>query len=137
MSEISAPQMTVINRHSIQRADGGWDTCEIILPIGASEETIAHAITQWEATRTLILQVMRGPQQTTNNQQDASYDIDPTSAVLDFGKYRGQKLGHVVEIEPGYVEWLAVDARSEVLRSACRQILAVSAAPMLDKDIPF
>jgi hypothetical protein len=48
---------------------------------------------------------------------------DPAGVVLTFGKFKGQRLGEVHEEEPGYVEWLADNAKKVDVRRAAAALL--------------
>jgi hypothetical protein len=59
--------------------------------------------------------------------------------VLTFGRYRDRRLGEVVQLDPGYVDWLAREGRDEALRTAARSLLTLPAnAPESgSEDVPF
>lgn len=66
--------------------------------------------------------------------------------VLTFGKYRDLSLGEIWRRDPGYVEWLADNARDLDVRAAAQALLAppeAAAAPDAGEqaetsgDIPF
>jgi hypothetical protein len=48
---------------------------------------------------------------------------DPASVVVPFGKHKGHTLGQVAADEPGYLKWLAENAKSDKLRQATAQII--------------
>ncbi len=50
---------------------------------------------------------------------------EPADVRLTFGKYNGRTLGDLLTFDYGYLEWLAREARDEVLRSAASQVLAL------------
>ncbi|NLJ59846.1 MAG: hypothetical protein GX338_02735 [Firmicutes bacterium] len=48
---------------------------------------------------------------------------NPEDLILTFGKYVRKSLGQVVRQDPGYVAWLAENARDEGVKQAARNVL--------------
>jgi hypothetical protein len=48
----------------------------------------------------------------------------PAKICLTFGKHSGRTLGELFSIDPGYLEWLAREARDGALQVAAQQVLA-------------
>jgi len=71
--------------------------------------------------------------------KEATKPPEPANLVLTFGKYRDRRLGEIVQIDPGYVDWLAREGRDEAVRTAARSLLTLPAnAPDTgSEDIPF
>jgi hypothetical protein len=44
--------------------------------------------------------------------------------VLQFGQYKGQTLGAVIQADPEYVRWLSLKAQRPQVCEAARQVLA-------------
>ncbi len=59
---------------------------------------------------------------------DASVPDNPEDLVLTFGKHIRKPLGQVVRQDPGYVAWLAENARDEGVKQAARSVLEQQAA---------
>ena len=59
--------------------------------------------------------------------------------MLTFGHYRDRRLGELVQIDPGYVDWLAREGRDEAVRTAAHSLLsaAASAPESGSEDVPF
>jgi uncharacterized protein (DUF3820 family) len=53
----------------------------------------------------------------------------PAAVVIPFGKFKGQTLGQVAASEPGYLAWLAENARTDSLRAAAQALLEDGAEP--------
>lgn len=71
--------------------------------------------------------------------KEAPKPPEPADLVLTFGKYRDRRLGELVRIDPGYVDWLAREGRDEAVRTAARSLLTLPAnAPdARSEDVPF
>ena len=58
----------------------------------------------------------------------ASYESDPNLApsdvVVNFGKFRGQTVGSILDQEPEYVEWLAQNANHADVKTAAAALVA-------------
>ena len=120
----------VVNKHSMMRPDGdGWDTCELVLPLGASYEMIKAALVQWGVARELALATMRNLNDRTEPGGSASYTaIDPADVKI-------------------YVEWLINNAREPAARTAAAAVAGamITKAPQPPElppdepgeDIPF
>jgi hypothetical protein len=66
----------------------------------------------------------------------------PAEIRLTFGKHSGRTLGELVDLDIGYLDWLAREARDESLRRAVAAVLATpSEAPDEQEhdssDLPF
>ncbi|HCD41973.1 MAG: hypothetical protein QM391_00190 [Bacillota bacterium] len=59
---------------------------------------------------------------------EAAIPENPEDLVLTFGKYIRKSLGQVVRQDPGYVAWLAENARDEEIKQAARSVLGQVAA---------
>jgi hypothetical protein len=59
---------------------------------------------------------------------DASVSDSPEDLVLTFGKYIRKPLGQIARQDPGYVAWLAENARDEGVKQAARSVLEQQAA---------
>lgn len=46
------------------------------------------------------------------------------SQTLGFGRYANRTLGEVLDVDPGYVQWLSENARDPALREAARSLIA-------------
>lgn len=64
---------------------------------------------------------------------------DPDALRLTFGKYNGSTLPEIYRIDRGYVEWLAREARDEMIRRAAQHLIAQTPnEPPADTDeLPF
>lgn len=71
----------VIYRGSLQRLDGGWDTIEINLPLGAPDDMIDQAIEQWQRQRAKGMAALVQPSRDTNG--GASYTPPARPAQAD------------------------------------------------------
>ena len=54
---------------------------------------------------------------------EISVPDNPGDLILTFGKYVRKPLGHVARQDPGYVAWLAENARDEAVKQAARSVL--------------
>lgn len=50
-------------------------------------------------------------------------DISPENVMINFGKYARKTLGQILEEDRGYIEWLAENARDEVIRRGAKLLL--------------
>lgn len=48
---------------------------------------------------------------------------DIRSQTLGFGRYANRTLGEVLDLDPGYVQWLSENARDPALREAARSLI--------------
>jgi hypothetical protein len=55
--------------------------------------------------------------------KEAPKPPEPANLVLTFGKYRDRRLGELVQLDPGYIDWLAREGRDEAVRTAARGLL--------------
>jgi curved DNA-binding protein CbpA len=53
---------------------------------------------------------------------------NPANATLDFGRYAGMSLGHILRIEPGYLEWLRRQSSGLRYRHQIDEVLSSHAA---------
>jgi hypothetical protein len=61
-------------------------------------------------------------------------DKKDLSVTLNFGKFKGNTLGHVLDEDPSYLEWLAANAQADKVRKACANIVkAMKGAKQPDK----
>jgi hypothetical protein len=80
----------------------------------------------------------QAPATTSNGGNGEADPIGQAMAVeLPFGKYRGKNLGDVMQTEPGYVEWLAENARSQNLAKAAATLVAAQSASRPPTGPPF
>lgn len=50
-------------------------------------------------------------------------DVEAENVKLTFGKYKGKTLKEVHEIQPDYLDWLASNAKEEVMKKAANMVL--------------
>ena len=62
--------------------------------------------------------------------KEATKPPEPANLVLTFGKYRDRRLGEVLQLDPGYVDWLAREGRDEAVRTAARSLLTAPASAL-------
>ena len=60
---------------------------------------------------------------------------NPEDLVLTFGKYVRKPLGQVAQQDPGYVAWLAENAREEAVKRAAQSVLQQQVA-VVSGDFP-
>lgn len=65
--------------------------------------------------------------------------IAPAEIVLTFGKHKDRTLGELLDIDTGYLAWLAREGRDSKLRDAANEVLSSVSrtAPEDPNDIPF
>lgn len=55
--------------------------------------------------------------------------------ILDFGKYKGKTIPEVLEADPGYVQWLAENAKDQQIRKLAMEVLTAPVESEGDFDI--
>jgi hypothetical protein len=60
------------------------------------------------------------PQINTKGQKIDKKDL---SVTVSFGRFKGKNLGHILDEDPTYLEWLSNNAQAEKVRKACANIL--------------
>lgn len=56
-------------------------------------------------------------------EEEAAIPASPGDVILGFGKYASKSLGEILEIDPGYMEWLGENARDQTIKRAARELL--------------
>jgi hypothetical protein len=138
---------TVTYEASCQRFDGGWDKIIITVPNGASDGEIAAAIATWQRIREQALPALKDTNPPLSEANGTPDQTQPSvDLVITFGKkHPGRTIREILAIDPGFVEWLAESARTEIVRTSARMALgqrdaANGSAPAEDapeEEIPF
>ena len=58
-----------------------------------------------------------------NPENNPEVILNPDDVVINFGKYARKTLGEIFIDDRGYVEWLAENARDELIRKGARQMV--------------
>jgi hypothetical protein len=53
-------------------------------------------------------------------------DVAPSDVIVNFGKFRGQTVGSILDQDQEYVEWLAENANHADVKSAAAAVLVAS-----------
>lgn len=53
-------------------------------------------------------------------------EVDAKNIKLSFGKNKGKTLGEILEKDRSYIEWLSENAKDEVMRKACFELLSAA-----------
>lgn len=62
------------------------------------------------------------PTQPPSRPGETSADIGAESVVVTFGKHQGKCLGRIMIEDPGYIQYLAANAKGDALRAAAQQL---------------
>jgi protein-tyrosine-phosphatase len=124
------PTGTVTYRASHQRNDGGWRHLEVTLPTDATDGDIEQALALWHRIDGKALDALKEAA-AQEQPQAASPDV-----VIDFGKHRGQTIRQVLAHERDYVEWMAQNARADLMRRSARMALGEADAEAEAQDDP-
>lgn len=57
------------------------------------------------------------------NNKGSAIDKKDLSVTVSFGRFKGKNLGHILDEDPTYLEWLSNNAQAEKVRKACANIL--------------
>lgn len=87
------------------------------LPTDATDGDIEQALALWHRIDGQALAALRTAA-AQEQPQAASPDL-----VVDFGRHRGQTIRQVLAHERDYVEWMAQNARAELMRRSARMAL--------------
>ena len=109
----------VTMKTSSPKADGGWATMEISLPLGATEAEITEAITQWARTAREAEFALAAFISETHAA------LPPERVRVQFlrGYPRGITLGELLNVDPGLLEWVATNGQEARIRDLARQVL--------------
>jgi hypothetical protein len=115
--ENSQTPRTWTYRASQQRADGGWRHIEATLPLDCTNEEMDQIIAAWKQFDGKAQAALK--EAAANDQPPvASPDV-----VLPFGKHRGMTIRQVLASQRDYVEWLAQNAKEELVKRSARMAL--------------
>ena len=111
--------------HCIESHMGQWNTTKrsnIVLPKPQDKYQIIVHLADYLASRKDIEIKFENSEIDSAKKSIEDYnDINPTTWIMDFGKYKGQSLGEIEALHPDYIRWL--QKQEEFNRQPCKSLL--------------